>query len=210
MRGRSGLAAILAGTALAGVAACSGSGAEVFHPSGSPPAAQTDTLRTAVTTAPGGYHFPPGVHVGFSTPPPGSATRRAMVTGYENYVLALWAAVLSHGKDAAYQKLTAENALAFVRREVSYFTSHHGRIQGTIRYSGAKVGATYFRTGATVTACVDTSGFRVTGSAAGPVFPPRYARYLEDVALAKRADGTWYVIHTESFPASTSQGAMCR
>jgi hypothetical protein len=209
MRGRSGLAAILAGTVLVGVAACSGGGTEVFHPSGSPPAAQTDTLRAPVTTAPGGFHFPAGVYLDFSAPP-ASAARHAMVAGYKNYVLALWAAVLSHGKDAAYQRLAAENALAFVHREVSYFTSHHGRIQGTIRYSGAKVTATYFRTGATVTACVDTAGFEVTGPAAGPVFPPKYAHYLEDVALAKRADGTWYVIHTESFPASTSQGATCR
>jgi hypothetical protein len=209
MRGWTGLMAILTGTVLASLAACGGGSAQVFHPAGSPPpAAQTDTLRTPVTTAPGGFHFPSGVSIEFSSPLPGSAARRAMVTGYRNYVLSLWAAALSHGHDTAYQRLATGNAQAFIRREISFF-AHRG-IQGSIRYSNTAVSAVYFGNGATVTSCVDASGFQVTGPNAGPVFPPRYARYLEKVAEGRRSDGTWFVAHTESFPASTSEGAMCR
>lgn len=211
MRGGNGSAAILTGIVLAAVTACGGGTPQVFHPAGSlQPAAQADTLGTVVTTAPGGFRFPAGVTVRFSADQPASPAARAIVSGYQDYVLALWAAVLSHGRDTAYQRLAAGNALAFVRREVSYFTSHHLRVSGTIRYSGVRVGTVYFGNGATVTACVDASAFRGTGAAAGPVFPPRYAHYLEDVAEGRRATGTWFVAHTESYPAATSEGAACR
>ena len=211
MRGRNGLAAILAGIALAGIAACGAGGhAPVFRPAGAPPAAQADTAGAAIATAPGGYRFPAGVSIQFSSPAPASPARQAIVTGYQNYVLALWAAALSHGRDAAYQRLASGNARAFVRREISFFGRHHLGIHGTIRYSATTVSADYFGKGATVTSCVDASAFRLTGPKAGPVFPPRFARFLENVAEGRRPDGTWYVANTESYPASTSQGAMCR
>jgi hypothetical protein len=201
--------AILAGIALAAIAACGPGGPQVFHPAGSPPpTAQADTIRAPATTAPGGFRFPPGVSIEFTSPLPGAADRRAMVASYQNYVLSLWAAVLSHGHDAIYQRLTAGNAQDFIRREVSYF-AHRG-IHGSIRYSSTAVSAVYFGHGATVTSCVDSAGFQMTGTGAGPVFPAKYARYLEQVAEGQRSDGTWYVAHTESFPASTSEGAMCR
>jgi hypothetical protein len=211
MLGRSRLAAILTGIALAGVAGCGQGSAEVFHPAGSlAPPAQPGTLGAADATAPGGFRFPAGVSIRFSPALPASAARRAIVTGYQNYVLALWAAVLTHGRDAAYQRLAAGNAAAFVRREAAYFTSHHQGLAGTIRYSAVSVGTVYFGNGATVTSCVDASAFHTTGPGAGPVFPPRYAHYLEEVAEGRRAGGTWYVAHTESYPASTGKGAMCR
>lgn len=211
MHGRSGWMAILAGIALTSLAACGGGAAPVFRPAGSaPPIAQSATLGTAVTTAPGGYRFPAGVSIRFTSPLPSSPARRAIVDGYRGYVLALWAAVLSHGRDAAYQQLASGNALAFVHREVSYFASHHERIVGTIRYSGTTVTHVYFGTGATVTSCVDASAFRATGARAGPVFPPRFAHYLEDVAEGRHTGGTWVVAHTQSYPSSTGEGAACR
>jgi hypothetical protein len=208
---RSRLAAILTGIALTGVAACGTGAAQVFHPAGSPPpAAQVNTLGTPVTTAPGGFRFPAGVAVTFSPALPASPVRHAIVAGYQDYVLAMWAAVLSHGRDTAYQRLTAGNARSFVRREVAYFGTRHQGLAGTIRYFSITVGTVYFGNGATLTSCVDASAFRATGPGAGPVFPPRYAHYLEDVAEGRRADGTWFIAHTESYPASTSKGAMCR
>src|SRR5262249_41336301 len=158
MHGRNRLAAILAGTALAGIAGCSAGSPQMFHPAGhAQPAAQTDTLGTHVTTAPGGFRFPPGVAIGFSSPLPASATKRAIVTGYQDYVLSLWAGVLSHGGDAAYRRLASGNAQDFIRQEITFF-AHRG-IQGSIRYSQTAVSAVYFGNGATVTSCVDASGF---------------------------------------------------
>jgi hypothetical protein len=212
MRGRSGLVAtLMCGVVLASVAACGGGGSPpaVFRPAGSP-AARANTVGTPVTSAPGGYRFPAGVSVQFSSSPPASPARRAIVTGYQNYVLALWAAVLSHGHDTAYQRWASGNAEAFVRKEISFFGRGHRGLAGTIRYSATTVSADYFGRGATVTSCVDSSAFRVTGSKAGPVFPPKFSHYLEDVAEGRRPDGTWFVAHTESFPATTSEGAMCR
>jgi hypothetical protein len=187
MRGGNGLAVILTGIALAAVTACGGGRPQVFHPAGSlAPAMRAGPLGAVAATAPGGFRFPAAVAVRFSAAPPATPARRAIVSGYQNYVLALWAAVLSHGRDTAYQRLAAGNALAVT------------------------VGPVYFGGGATVTACVDASAFRSTGADAGPVFPPKYARYLEDVAEGRRADGTWFVAHTESYPATTSEGAICR
>jgi hypothetical protein len=209
MHGRNRLAAILAGAALVGITGCSAGSPQVFRPAGhASPAAQTDTLKTHVTTAPGGFRFPPGVAIGFSSPLPASTDRRAIVTGYQDYVLSLWAGVLSHGSDAAYRRLASGNAQDFIRQEIAFF-GHRG-IQGSIRYSQITVSAVYFGNGATVTSCVDASGFNITPAGAGPVFPPKYAHYLEKVAEGRRPDGTWVVAHTESFPASTSEGAMCR
>ncbi|SRR5581483_3436869 len=209
MHGRNRLAAILAGAALVGIAGCGAGSPQVFRPAGhAQPAAQTDTLKTHATAAPGGFRFPPGVAIEFSSPLPANADRRAIVTGYQDYVLSLWAGVLSHGSDAAYRRLASGNAQDFIRREITFF-AHRG-IQGSIRYSQTTVSAVYFGNGATVTSCVDASGFNLTPAGAGPVFPPKYAHYLEKVAEGRRPDGTWAVAHTESFPASTSEGAMCR
>ncbi len=211
MRGRSGLLTILTGIALAGIAACGGGSPEVFQPAGSlTPPARSGALTAPITTAPGGFRFPASVAVQFASALPASPARRAIITGYRNYVLALWAAVASHGRDTAFQHLTSGNARAFVRREISYFSAGRRSIRGTIRYSAATVTAVYFGRSANVTACVDASAFRSTGRRAGPVFPPRYAHYLEDVAEARGAGGTWYVAHTESYPATASGGAMCR
>jgi hypothetical protein len=128
-------------------------------------------------------------------------------------VLSLWAAVSSHGKDTAYQKLATGNAAAFARQEISYLA--HGRgLSGAIRYYNTTVPKIYYGRGADVTSCVDASRFTVTstrtGKAVGTVFPAKYAHYLENTGLARRADGTWFVTQTGAFPASTSEGAMCR
>jgi hypothetical protein len=202
-------AALAGGTVLAG---CAGGGGPSFHPSGAS-LGRGAALAAPVATAPGGYQFPAAVSVQFTTPPSGSAVRRAIIPGYRDYVLSLWAAASSHGKDAAYQKLATGNAAAFARREISYLA--HGRgLSGTIRYYDTTVPKIYYGRGADVTSCVDASRFTVVstenGKTVGTVFPARYAHYLENTGLARRADGTWFVTQTGAFPASTSEGAMCR
>ncbi len=212
MRGRHRSAAILATMVLASVAGCGGGQAQVFHPAGAPPRAAPATLT--VRTAPGGFRFPPTVSIQFGAPLPGNHVERTVVAGYQDYVLSLWAAVLSHGKDTAYLRQIGGNALAFTQREIHYYATQHRTIQGVIRYFNTSVTAVYFGNGANVTSCVDTSGFRTTdtrtGSTTGPVFPRRLTHYLEDVTEGRRANGTWFVSRTQSFPASTSEGAACR
>lgn len=210
------LATVSAAAFLASVTACGGSTASVFRPAGAPPSASAagSGQSVRVTTAPGGYRFPAGVSVDFAPATSGSATDRAVLTGYQDYALDLWAAVTSGGRDPAYRHQASGDALAFTEQEIAYFSVRSRAVSGTISYSGATVAAVYFGTSAEVTSCVDTSGFHVadahTGAVMGSVFPPRYAHYLENVAEARRTNGTWYVSHTESYPASTPEGAACQ
>jgi hypothetical protein len=213
MGSRHGPWALLAVLASAAVVSCGAAQPGVFHPAGSIQTQAPVGVSAPVRVAPGGFRFPASVSVQVAGTAAGSPAGRAVLAGYQDYVLALWAGVLSHGKDAAYRAHLGGNALAFARREIAYFHAHHRTISGTIRYFSTTVTSVYFGTGATVTSCVDASAFRVvstrTGAAMGPVFPRRYARYLENVAEGRRG-GAWYVIHTESFPASSSEGAMCQ
>jgi hypothetical protein len=216
MRGRRGPAAILAAGVLAVVAACGGSGsAAVFRPSG--------TLSPVPTRAPlpvpagphlGGFRFPVGVSIEFESPAPAEATRRAVISGYQGYVLSLWAAVLSHGTNTAYQQQDAGNAVGFVRHEAARYRLPGATVRGTIDYYGTRVAAIYFGTGADVLSCVDASAFhRVnarTGATMGPALPARLAHYLENVAEGRRPDGTWFVNRLAIYPASSTEGAMCR
>src|SRR5438128_10002412 len=99
MRGRRGSVALLAAGILAGGVARGSGNAAVFHPGG---AVSSAPVR-APLPGPAGQHlgsfrFPSDVSIDFSAPPPASAVQRAVITGYQDYVLSLWAAVLTHGK----------------------------------------------------------------------------------------------------------------
>jgi hypothetical protein len=215
MRGRRGSAAMLAAGILAGAAACGSGSTVAFQPAGS--------LSRAPVQAPlpgqagprlGGFRFPSDVSIDFTTPTPADPARRAVIDGYQNYVLALWAAVLSHGKNTAYQRQATGSALGFVRREVARYGATGTTVKGTIAYSETRIAGIYFGTGADVLACVDASAFRrvntQTGATAGPALPGRLTRYLENVAEGKRRDGTWFVSRLAVYPASSPQGAICR
>ena len=45
---------------------------------------------------------------------------------------------------------------------------------------------------------------------AGPALPARLTRYLENVAEGRNSDGTWSVTRLAIYPATSTQGAMCR
>jgi hypothetical protein len=213
MRGRGWLTALTAAILLAGLAACGGGGTPVFHPAGSLAAGGDPAPAARAVSAPGGFRFPPSVSVQFGSPLPASGLRRAILAGYQDYVLALWAAVLSHGRDGAYQNQMTGNALRFAQREIAYF-GHRRTVRGTISYFGTTVRSPYSAYGAEVTSCVDASRFSAadarTGAVTGTVFPAKYARYLEDVAEERHPDGTWFVAQIASYPASTSKGAVCQ
>jgi len=185
MRGRRGSAAILAAGVLAGVAACGSGSAAAFQPAGSlSPAPLQTPLPGQAGQDLGGFRFPSDVSIDFSTPAPADPARRAVIDGYRNYVLALWAAVLSHGKNSAYRRQATGNALGFVRREVARYSAPGTTVKGTIAYSDTRIAGIYFGTGADVLACVDASAFHQvnaqTGAAVGPALPTRLTRYLEN------------------------------
>jgi hypothetical protein len=49
-----------------------------------------------------------------------------------------------------------------------------------------------------------------TGATEGPALPSRLTRYLENVAEGRNSDGTWSVTRLAVYPATSTQGAMCR
>jgi hypothetical protein len=207
--------AVLAAGILAGVAACGSGSATAFQPAGSlSPAPVQAPLPGQAGQRLGGFRFPSDVSIDFTTPAPADSARRAVINGYQDYVLALWAAVLSHGKNTAYRQQATGNALGFVRREVARYGAPGTTVQGTIAYHDTKIAGIYFGTGANVLACVDASAFHQvnvhTGATVGPALPARLTRYLENVAEGKRSDGTWFVSRLAVYPASSTQGAMCR
>jgi hypothetical protein len=214
MHGRHGSAGLLAACILAGVAACGNGSAAVFHPAGSlSPAPVRSALPGPAGQQLDGFHFPSGVSIDFTSAAPADPVRRAVITGYQSYVLSLWAAVLSHGKDTAYQRLDQGSALGFVRREVARY-GPGTTVKGTIAYHDTKIVGVYFGTGADVLSCVDASAFHQvnaqTGAIVGPALPTRLTRYLENVAEGSRSDGTWFVSRLAIYPATSTQGAMCR
>ena len=204
--------ALFAVAIVAGVAACGNRSATVFHPAGS----LSSTRLQSSLPGPGAQHlgsfrFPSDVSIDFTSPAPAGAAGRAVVAGYQNYVLSLWAAVLTHGRNTAYLHKAGGNALAFVRREAARYRSPGLTVKGTISYNDTRIAGIYFGTGADVLACVDASAFHQvnaqTGATVGPALP---TRYLENVAEGKRSDGTWFVSRLAVYPAASTQGAMCR
>ena len=207
--------AVLATGILVGVAACGNGSAAAFQPAGSlSPAPVQAPLPGQAGQHLGGFRFPGDVSIDFTTPAPADPARRAVIDGYQNYVLALWAAVLSHGDNSAYRQQATGNALGFVRREVARYSAPGTTVKGTIAYSDTRIAGIYFGTGADVLACVDASALHQvnakTGATVGSALPVRLTRYLENVAEGKRSDGAWFVSRLAVYPAASAQGAMCR
>ena len=215
MRGRRGSATLLAAGILAGAVACGSGNAAVFHPGGSlSPAPVQTALPGAAGQHLGSFRFPSDVSIDFTAPAPASAVSRAVIAGYQDYVLSLWAAVLTHGKNTTYLRHANGNAAGFVRHEAARYASPGMTVKGTISYTDTKITGVYFGTGADVLSCVDASAFHQvnaqTGATKGPVLPARLTRYLENVAEGRNSDGTWSVTRLAVYPATSTKGAMCR
>ncbi len=215
MRRRCGSAALFAVGILAGVTACGNGAAAVFHPAGAlSPAPVGSPLPAPAGQRLGSFRFPRDVAIDFAAPAPASAVQRAVVSGYQDYVLSLWAAVLTHGGNTAYLQHAGGNAAGFVRREAARYASPGVTVKGTISYTGTKVVGVYFGTGADLLSCVDASAFHQvnakTGATMGPALPTRLTRYLENVAEGRGSTGTWSVTRLAIYPATSTRGAMCR
>lgn len=215
MQGRRGATALVALGVLAGAVACGSGSAAVFHPAGSLSSASLQ----APLPAPGALHlgsfkFPSDVSIDFTAPAPADAVRRAVMAGYQDYVLSLWAAVLTHGKNTTYLRHAGGSAAGFVRREAARYASPGVSVKGTITYTDTRISGVYFGTGADVLSCVDASAFHQvnaqTGATEGLALPARMTRYLENVAEGRNSDGTWSVTRLAIYPATSTQGAMCR
>jgi hypothetical protein len=215
MRGRRSLAVLSAAGTLAGAVACGSGNAAVFQPAGSvSPAPVQAPLPGPGGQRLGSFRFPSDVSIDFTAPAPASAVQRAVIAGYQDYVLSLWAAVLTHGKNTTYLRHAGGNAVGFVRREAARYASAAVTVKGTISYTGTRISGVYFGTGADVLSCVDASAFHQvnaqTGATEGPALPARLTRYLENVAEGRNGDGTWSVTRLAIYPATSTQGAMCR
>jgi hypothetical protein len=215
MRGRRSLAVLSAAGTLAGAVACGSGNAAVFQPAGSvSPAPVQAPLPGPGGQRLGSFRFPSDVSIDFTAPAPASAVQRAVIAGYQDYVLSLWAAVLTHGKNTTYLRHAGGNAVGFVRREAARYASAAVTVKGTISYTGTRISGVYFGTGADVLSCVDASAFHQvnaqTGATEGPALPARLTRYLENVAEGRNSDGTWSVTRLAIYPATSTEGAMCR
>jgi len=208
MRGRRGSAALLAAGILAGAVACGSGSAAVFRPAGSmSPAPVQAPLPGTGAQHLGSFRFPSDVSIDFADPPPASAVQRAVVTGYQDYVLSLWAAVLTHGKNTTYLRHAGGNAAKFVRHQTARYASPGVTVKGTISYTNTKINGVYFGTGADVLSCVNASEFHQvnaqTGATVGPALPARMTRYLENVAEGRNRDGTWSVTRLAIYPVAS-------
>jgi len=215
MRGRRSLAVLSAAGTLAGAVACGSGNAAVFQPAGSvSPAPVQAPLPGPGGQRLGSFRFPSDVSIDFTESAPASAVQRAVIAGYQDYVLSLWAAVLTHGKNTTYLRHAGGNAVGFVRREAVRYASAAVTVKGTISYTGTRISGVYFGTGADVLSCVDASAFHQvnaqTGATEGPALPARLTRYLENVAEGRNSDGTWSVTRLAVYPATSTKGAMCR
>ena len=216
MSRRRGVTVVLAVACLLATAGCGGSSgapAAAFTPAG--PASPTSPASPSAAAGGSGQSgFAASVHLSFDTPVSGTGVHRAVLAGYQAYVRSFWYAVYTNGHNHAYTSHLGGNALTFLHQTIRYNIKHHLTIRGTARYFDTSVGRVFLGKGAELTSCVDVSQFHdvstKTGKTVGDVFPRRFMRYLEDVALGQQPGGGWLVSHTENFPASESRAAQCR
>jgi hypothetical protein len=202
------------------VAGCAGQPPQPFVPGGgtSSPATASGAAGSASTaaTVPGlrQFAFPGTVQVQFQTPLPAAGPQRAAMIGYENYARSMWYAVYTHGSSRAYQQFASGNALTFIKTLISQYTADGYTLRGTIVYYDTLVPSVYYGAGALVESCVNASGlFKVnssTGQVAGTVFSAKFGYYQEQAAAGKKPNGTWWIGHTDSYPAADGGAAgMC-
>jgi hypothetical protein len=192
-----------------------GSGAPApaaFVPGGGPTASAAPSQSASVASVPGlqNFSFPSSITIRFQTPLPASGPQRSAVIAYENYIDSMWHAVYTHGADTSYQKYVFGNALSFVQQEIRFFTNGNDQLRGTITYYNTTVPQVFFRAGAVVSSCVDTSGLKFVNEQTGKsgiLFPGSYLHYLEQAGTGKTRSGPWIVNHTDNSPAASGGAA---
>ncbi|HZR49976.1 MAG TPA: hypothetical protein VFB06_10705 [Streptosporangiaceae bacterium] len=209
------LAGVLAAAALA-VSACSnGSTATSFVPgggastSGSVPTAPSSTPTAAAGLK--AFTFPSSIKVEFQTPLPATEPERSAVIAYENYVDSMWYAVYTLGKNKAYQKYTSGNALSFAKQIIAEFKAGRYQLKGTVVYSDITVPNVFGTSGVVVSSCFNDSGLQMVnpgnGRPAGNIINSKYTHSQEQAAAGKQANGSWWIVHTDFYPAASGGSA---
>ena len=210
------LAGAIAAAALAVTACSSGSSVSSFVPgggassSGSGAAAAPSSTPTAVAGLKA-FTFPSSIQVEFQTQLPPAGPERAAVIAYENYVDSMWYAVYTLGKSKAYEKYVSGNALSFARQIIAEFKAGHYELKGTVVYSDISVPNVYGTSGVVVDSCFNDSGLRMVnpgnGQPAGDIVNSKYTHSQEQAAAGKQANGNWWIVHTDFYPAASGGSA---
>jgi hypothetical protein len=87
-------------------------------------------------------------------------------------------------------------------------------LRGTVIYSSMSVPNVYNGGGAVVQSCVNLSGLHMvnprTGQPAGNILNSKFTFSQEQAAAGQKADGSWWIVHTDFYPAASGGTAgMC-
>lgn len=209
------LAGVLVAAALA-VSACSaGTSSTAFVPGGG--AASSGSASAAPSSSPTSvaglkdFTFPSSIQVEFQTQLPAIDPQRAAVIAYENYVDSMWYAAYTLGKNKAYQKYITGNALSFAKGIINEFKAGHYTLKGTVVYYNISVPDVYGNAGVVVESCFNASGLEMVnpgnGQPAGSIINSSYTHSQEQAAAGKKSNGSWWIIHTDFYPAANGGSA---
>ncbi len=211
-------AIVAVAAAVLAVSACSSGSVPAFVPGAAATAsASATTAPSSTPTAVAGlrsFTFPSDIQVEFQASLPASGPQRAAMIAYENYASSMWYAVYTHGASKDYQNYVSGNALSFAKSIIDEFKAGGYALRGTVVYSSMSVPDVYGSAGAVVQTCLDMSGLHMvnpsTGQSAGNILSSRFTYSQEQAAAGKKADGTWWVVHTDFYPAAGGGSAgMC-
>jgi hypothetical protein len=209
------LAGVLVAAVVAVSACSSASPSASFVPGGgastsaatSPAASSTPAVVAGLKA----FTFPSSIQVEFQTQLPPAGPQRAAVIAYENYVDSMWYAVYTLGKNKTYQKYITGNALSFAKQIIAEFRAGRYRLKGTVVYSSISVPDVYGTSGVVVYSCFDDSGLQMvnpgSGRPAGNIISRKYTHSQEQAAAGRQANGNWWIVHTDFYPAAAGGSA---
>lgn len=209
------LAGVLMVAALAVSACASGGSSSSFVPGGGATASGSASATPSSTpTAVAGlkaFTFPSSIQVEFQAQLPATGPQRSAMIAYENYIDSMWYAVYTLGQNKAYEKYITGNALSFAKEIIAEFKAGHYELKGTVVYSDISVPDVYGNAGVVVESCFNDSGLQMVnpsnGKSAGNIINSKYTYSQEQAAAGKRADGSWWIIHTDFYPAASGGSA---
>lgn len=210
------LAGVLVAAALAVSACSSGSSSTSFVPGGgaSSSSGSASATPSSTPTAVAGlkaFTFPSSIQVEFQTQLPPAGPQRSAVIAYENYVDSMWYAVYTLGKNKAYQKYLTGNALSFAKQIIAEFKAGHFQLKGTVVYSSISVPNVYGTAGVVIYSCFNDSSLQMVnpgnGKPAGNIINSKYTHSQEQAAAGKQSNGSWWIIHTDFYPAASGGSA---
>lgn len=211
------LAGAIIAAAVLGLAACSGGSTASSFVAAAPASTSAPPTPSSSPTAVAGlrdFTFPSDIQVKFQTTLPDSGPQRSAMIAYENYIDSMWYAVYTLGKNKTYKSYISGNALTFAKQIIGEFKAGHYALRGTVIYTDMSVPNVYSGSGAVVESCVNVSGLHMvdlgTGQSAGNILNSKYTNSQEQAAAGKKANGSWWIVHTDFYSAASGGTAgMC-